>query len=156
MRGRGGTGVNAAAAAISRGLVAGIAGTAAMTASQAVEMRLTGREGSTVPGKVGAAVLGLSPDAAQEERLSQVVHWLHGMTGGVMRGAIGLTGLRGPGAGALHFGALWGTDVTLYAALGIAPAPWRWKPDELATDVFHKGVYAVVTAVVYDRLAPAR
>jgi len=40
---------------------------------------------------------------------------------------IGLTPLSGVSAGAAHFAALWGSDVTLYMALGIAPAPWRLR-----------------------------
>jgi hypothetical protein len=37
--------------------------------------------------------------------------------------------------------------------LGIAEAPWKWSGNELASDVISKGVYAVVTGVVYDQLA---
>ncbi len=37
--------------------------------------------------------------------------------------------------------------------LGIAEAPWEWSADELATDLLHKGVYAVVTGAVYDALS---
>ena len=47
---------------------------------------------------------------------------------------------------------MWSSDALLYRALGIAPAPWKWRPAELATDVFHKGVYALVTGAAYDRL----
>ena len=61
--------------------------------------------------------------------------------------------MRGPAATAAHFALLWGGDATLYRALGIAEAPWKWSADELASDVLSKGVYAVVTGVVYDQLA---
>jgi hypothetical protein len=42
--------------------------------------------------------------------------------------------------------------VTLYRTLGIAPPPWAWEPSALGTDLLHKGVYAAVTGVVYERL----
>ena len=60
--------------------------------------------------------------------------------------------MTGPAASVAHFAALWGGDASLYAALGIAPAPWEWKQGELAADVLHKGVYAAVTGAVYDAL----
>ena len=142
------------AVALGRGAVAGVVGTAAMTVSERIEMRLTGRESSNVPAQVAERLTGFEPDtAAGEERLSQGVHWGHGVLMGAVRGAIGLTGARGASATALHYGVLWGGDAALYRALGIAPPPWAWEGSALATDLLHKGVHAAVTGVVYERLA---
>ena len=142
------------AAAIGKGMVAGLVGTAAMTVSERVEMAVTGREASDVPGQVGAKLLGLQPATdAEMDRLSTQVHWIHGILGGALRGVLDRAGATGPAASVAHFAALWGGDAGLYAALGIAPAPWDWDQDELAADVLHKGVYAAVTGVVYDALA---
>jgi hypothetical protein len=33
--------------------------------------------------------------------------------------------------------------------------PWRWRTDELVTDMLHKGVYAAVTGAVYGALSDA-
>ena len=140
--------------AMGKGALAGVAGTAAMTASEAVEMRLTGREPSDVPAHVGERLSGYTPaDEAAHQRVNTGVHWGHGVLNGSLRGLIGLTGASGAAAAALHFGAVWGTDAALYRTLGIAPPPWAWERAALGTDVLHKGVYAVVTGVVYDRLA---
>ena len=139
--------------ALSSGLAAGVAGTAAMTAAQAVEMRLTGRPPSDVPGRVAQGLTRVQPsDPKGQAAMSTGMHWAHGLTGGAVRGAIGTTGATGPLAAALLFGGLWGLDVSLYKALGIADFPWRWSGGELATDVFHKGLYSVVTSSVYDAL----
>jgi hypothetical protein len=46
-----------------------------------------------------------------------------------------------------------GRDAALYRALGVADLPWRWDADELASDVLHKGLYAMTTGAVYDALA---
>lgn len=139
--------------ALARGAVAGVAGTVAMTASQAVEMRLTGRQPSDVPAQVGERLSGYTPaDEAAHQRVNTGVHWGHGVVNGALRGLIGLTGATGASATALHFGAVWGTDAALYHALGIAPPPWAWETAALGTDVLHKGVYAVVTGLVYERL----
>ncbi len=142
------------AVALARGAAAGLVGTAAMTLSERVEMAVTGRAGSTVPAEVAERLTGVEPASdAEEARLSQGVHWGHGVLMGALRGAIGLTGVRGLPATALHYGALWGGDAALYRALGIAPAPWAWERSELATDLLHKGVHAAVTGAVYERLA---
>ncbi len=142
--------------ALGRGMVAGAVGTAAMTVSERLEMAVSGREGSQVPGEVGASLLPgknreYAPDVAQ---LNSAVHWTHGITMGAVRGALDVAGLRGAQASLLHFALLWGGDAALYRALNIADVPWRWTPDELATDLLHKGVYAAVTGAVYDAVSP--
>ena len=138
-----------------RGMVAGAIGTVAMTLSERLEMSISGREASEVPGQV-AAHLVPGKDAgsvADVQRLNAPMHWAHGIGMGAVRGALDTAGLRGPAASAAHFALLWGGDVALYRALGIADVPWRWEADELASDLLHKGVYAVVTGAVYDALS---
>ncbi len=141
--------------ALGRGLVAGAVGTVAMTVSERLEMAASGRAASQVPGQVGAHLVpGKDPDSASNvAQLNTAVHWAHGVTMGAVRGALDVAGLRGPQATLAHFALLWTGDAALYSALGIAEAPWRWTPDELATDMLHKGVYAGVTGAVYDALA---
>ncbi|MDP8943446.1 MAG: hypothetical protein M3N16_04925 [Actinomycetota bacterium] len=138
-----------AAAAVGGGLVAGLVGTASMTLAQAIEMRVTGREPSDVPGQVGSRLLGID----NTETLSRAVHWGHGLLGGAVRGGLALVGTSGPRAAVAHGATLWAADAALYWALGIAPAPWRWSRAELATDLLHKGLYAAVTSASYERLA---
>ncbi len=140
------------ARAAALGMVAGAAGTVAMTLSERLEMSLSGREHSTVPGQVGAHLLpGADPASSIDvARLNGPVHWGHGFAMGALRGVLDVAGLHGPSASAAHFALLWGGDAALYRALGIADVPWRWKADELASDLLHKGVYAVVTGAVYD------
>lgn len=138
---------------VAKGAVAGVIGTAAMTVTQAIEMRVTGREASLVPGEVGAKLARLKVRGRRKRRLSLGVHWAHGLNGGLVRGLLGLTPLTGASAGATHFAALWVSDVTLYMALGIASPPWRWEREELAVDLLHKGLYAVVTSAAFERLS---
>ena len=143
------------AAAIGKGMVAGLIGTAAMTVSERVEMAVTGREPSDVPGQVGAKLSGRQPATdAEMQHLSTQVHWAHGILGGALRGVLDRAGVSGLAASVAHFASLWGGDAGLYAALRIAPPPWEWDQDELAADVLHKGVYAAVTGAVYDALPP--
>lgn len=140
--------------AIGVGLAAGIVGTTALALAEATEMKLTGREPSTVPGQVGVRLLGRDPDAHPElvERLNPVVHWMHGVALGAVRGLLDLTRL-GPTATTLAFYPLvWGGDAALYRLLGVAPAPWRWSAGELAVDLFGKGVFAFATSGAYRAL----
>ncbi len=141
--------------AAARGMIAGAVGTAAMTLTERLEMAISERPPSTVPGQVGAHLLpGVDPSAERDvARLNGPVHWAHGIGMGAVRAALDGMGLRGPAASAAHFALLWGGDAALYRALGVADLPWRWSGDELATDVLHKGVYAMVTGAVYDALA---
>ncbi len=141
--------------AAARGIIAGAVGAAAMTLTQRLEIAISGRAPSTVPGQVAAHLLpGADPGTVGDvHRLNGPIHWGHGMTMGALRAALDGMGLRGTVASAAHFALLWSGDAALYRALGIADVPWRWSADELATDVLHKGVYAAVTGAVYDALA---
>lgn len=142
--------------ALARGAAAGLAGALVMTAAQAAEMRVTGRKASMVPAKVGMKLLRVHPRrrGPGRERLNWAVHFGHGVAMGTVRGAMGAAGARGPAGGAAYFAALWGGDVMLYQALGIAGPPWRWSVSELATDVGHKAIYAATTSAVYEALDP--
>jgi len=136
-----------------KGAVAGAIGTAAMTASQAAEMSITGRPASMVPGRVASKLLRLSPDGDEEmARISLGMHWAHGMTQGMVRSLLGRTGLEGTAAAAAHFALMWTSDAALYKVLGISPWPWEWSAGELAPDVGHKALYALATSAAYDRL----
>lgn len=140
--------------AIIKGLFAGLIGTIVMTLSQMLEMKLTGREPSTVPGQVGSKLLSLSPNNEHEmTSLSNKVHWAHGIALGAVFGLISLAKVTGVAAIAIFFALLWIGDALLYAVLGIAPLPWHWKANELITDLFHKGVYAIATGVTYQLIA---
>lgn len=142
-----------ATTSMTRGALAGLIGTAVMTAAQEAEMRLTGREPSLVPGHVASKLLRLSPDDDEAlGRISTGMHWAHGMTMGTVRALLGRSGLRGGRAAAAHFALMWSGDVMLYKALGIAPWPWQWSLQELAPDVLHKGIYAATTSVACDGL----
>lgn len=138
-----------------RGLVAGAVGTLAMTLTERLEMSVSGRPASQVPGQVGACLLpGSDPRSdADVQRLNTPVHWAHGVAMGPLRAALDAAGFDGPTASAIHFALLWSGDAALYRALGIAEVPWQWEAGALVTDVLHKSVYAAVTGAVYDALS---
>ena len=150
MTGTGTTATGIARAAV-LGMVSGAVGTVAMTLSERLEMSLSGRAPSTVPGQVGAHLLpGADPGAPSDvARLNGPVHWGHGIAMGALRGVLDVAGLHGPAATAAHFALVWGGDAALYKGLGLAPWPWQWKRSELATDLFGKTVLASATSLFY-------
>ena len=141
------------AAAVGKGLFAGVAGTAAMTVSSTIEMKLRGRPASSAPATAAAKVLGVEPKGQSEEaRFASIVHWGYGTSWGAVRGLIGAAGFGGLRANAAHLGAVWGTEQAMLPALGVAPPFWEWGAKEVAIDAFHHLVYAGATGAAYALL----
>jgi hypothetical protein len=145
------------AADVGKGLFAGVVGTAAMTVSSTLEMKIRDRPGSSAPAEAAGKVLGVEPKGeAEQARFSNMVHWGYGTSWGAVRGLIGAAGLEGPGAAAAHLGVVWGTEQVMLPALGVAPPFWRWGVKEVAIDTLHHLVYAGATSVAYAFLDPHR
>ncbi|MEA2181620.1 MAG: hypothetical protein QOF69_805 [Solirubrobacteraceae bacterium] len=149
------TTLTALADTIGRGLVAGFAGTAAMTVSSTLEMKLRGRAASTAPADATAKVLGIERfrDDAAKARFSNLVHWGYGSAWGVVHGLFRLAGLPPAKATAAHLAAVWGNEAVMLPVLGVAPPFWTWGVEEVAIDVWHHVVYATATAVAYEQLS---
>ena len=144
------------AADVGKGLFAGVVGTAAMTVSSTLEMKIRERPGSSAPEAAGK-VLGVEPKGeAEQARFSNMIHWGYGTSWGAVRGLIGAAGLEGPGAAAAHLGVVWGTEQVMLPALSVAPPFWRWGVKEVAIDTLHHLVYAGATSAAYDFLDPHR
>jgi hypothetical protein len=141
-------------AAIGNGLFAGACGTAFMTVSSTLEMRMRGRSPSDTPARAAAKVLGVEPvGEAERARFATIVHWSYGTSWGAVRGLIGAFGLRGPRAAALFFADVWGTELSILPALDIGVPPvWRWGALEICIDAFHHLVYASTASVAYELL----
>lgn len=139
--------------AVVRGLVAGLAGTAAMTAAEKLEQALTGRPNSFVPAHTLEGILGL-PSRPDHERLglNWAMHWGQGILLGAVRGMMAERGVRGPVGSFLLMNLRLLNDQTLENATGVGAPPWTWPVDEQAIDLLHKGIYAFVTGAVADRL----
>ena len=146
--------ITALAHGIGKGLVAGLAGTAAMTASSTLEMKLRQREGSAAPAKAAEKALGIErfESSEAEQRFSTLVHWSYGTGWGAARGALRAMGLGPSVATAGHFASVWGSALVTLPALDVAPPVTEWGGKEIAIDVLHHVVYAVATAIAYEAL----
>ena len=141
------------AAAFGKGIFAGVAGTAVMTLSSTIEMKLRGRLASSAPAQAATKVLGVQPiEEESEARFSNLVHWGYGSAWGGARGFLGAAGLSGPVATAAHLGAVWGSEQVMLPVLGVTPPLTEWGAKELAIDALHHLVYAGATGVAYSLL----
>ena len=114
------------AASVGKGLFAGVAGTAAMTVSSTLEMKIRDRQASNAPAEAAGKVLGVEPTGESEQaRFSNLVHWGYGTSWGTVRGLIDAAGLEGKEAAAAHFLAMWGSEQVMLPALGVAPPFWQ-------------------------------
>src|ERR671913_1555215 len=135
------------------GLVAGLAGVAAMTAAEKLEQAITRRPNSYVPAHTLERLLRLphKPDA-ERRGLNWAMHWGQGILLGATRGLMAERGLRGPVGSFLFLNLRLLNDQTLENATGVGSPPWTWPVDEQAIDLLHKAVYAFATGAVADRL----
>ncbi len=146
-------GLGDTAAAVGKGLFAGVAGTVAMTGSSSLEAKLRDRGSSSVPADAAGKMLGVKPrDEAGEQRFSTIVHWSYGTSWGAARGLLAAAGFGGAKAAALHFGAIWGSAQVMLPSLDVAPPPWETQPKELAIDALHHAVYAAATGLAFAAL----
>ena len=138
---------------IARGMVAGVAGTAVMTAFQKlVEMPITNRGESFAPANFVEKVTPLHAESREgRRRLNYVTHFALGTMWGTAYGVAALRGLRGQKAVNAVFGAVYTGDVLVNTALGLYH-PTQWSKKELVIDLVDKYVQAQGTGAAFDHL----
>jgi hypothetical protein len=149
---------NTLAGAIGKGLVAGFAGTAAMTLSSTLEAKLRGRAPSSAPARATTKVLGIKEfeDDIAKARFNDLSHWGYGTGWGVVRGLLGATGMTPKAATAAHGAAIYGSAQVTLPALDVAPPAIFWPKEEIAIDAFHHLVYATATGLAYELISDGR
>jgi hypothetical protein len=145
-----------------RGTLAGIAGTGAMTGYQLAVARLRGKPLATpVPERwtdapAPAQVAKKAADAVGQGRrvalehvplLTDAMHWLYGMSWGVLFGAAGGHVRADPVVAGLALGGgVWAASYAELVPLGVYEPPWRYPLQELALDLSYHLVYGIVVA----------
>ena len=143
------------ASSIGKGLVAGFAGTAAMTISSTIEAKLRGRAPSSAPARATTKALGIAAfeDAVAQARFNDLSHWGYGTGWGVFRGLLDAAGMPPGKATAAHGAAVWGSAQVTLPALDVSPPAIFWAKEEIAIDAFHHTVYAVATGLAYELIS---
>ncbi len=141
------------AADFGKGLFAGVAGTAAMTVSSTLEMKLSGRPASQTPAEAAEKVLDVEPENEETEaRFSNLVHWGYGTGWGGVRWLLASAGLSGPTATLAHLGLVWGAEQVVLPALNVSAPVFKYGGKATATDLLHHTVYAAATGLAYAYL----
>lgn len=155
--------------ALLRGLIAGVGGTAAMTAYQELVPSGGNADGgepqseaerwqrAPAPAQVGNRILeGVFQRQVPADRiplLTNVMHWLYGTTQGGVYGLVRGTVRADPLVAGILFGAgVWGLSYLQLVPMGIYEPPWRYPAKALALDLSYHLVYGVGVAGVYDGL----
>jgi len=147
------TSIGDVAADFGKGLFAGVAGTAAMTVSSTLEMKLSGRGASETPAQAAEKVLGVEPENEEAEtKFSNLVHWGYGTAWGGVRGLLESAGLSGFAATAAHLGLVWGSEQVILPALNVSAPVFKYGGKATATDLLHHVVYASATGLAYSYL----
>jgi hypothetical protein len=155
-------------ASIGKGILAGVAGTAAMTGYQLAVAKLRGRPLATpVPHKwadapAPAQVAKRAADALGQGRrftrddvpvLTNAMHWLYGVSWGAVYGAAASAARPSPVAGGMAFGTgVWASSYAELVPLGIYEPPWKYPATELALDLSYHLVYGVAVAGAFALL----
>lgn len=142
---------------IGNGLLAGFAGTAAITVSQMIEMRIRKRPPSTSPAKVAGKVLGFeAKDGKSESLIAQLAHFGYGTAWGLARPLLDALGVRGSAGAALHWSGVQQTAIWMLPASGVAPPAKEWGRKETGLEMLHHLVYASAAGLVYDAASSRR
>ncbi len=141
--------------ALGRGIAAGAAGTAVMTAAQTAYYKATGAEPSTVPAEVAKRIIGgvLQREVPEnrDEQITTAMHWTYGTSWGALLG-LAAAGRR-PGSGLLFGLTVWGASLVQLPAMKVAPPIWESDLKAIAPDLGFHLVYGVATATAYKALA---
>jgi hypothetical protein len=141
------------AAAAGRGLLGGLAGAAAMTASQRLERAVTGRPSSHVPGRTLLLLAGRSPsDADRPAAATLTMVVVTSAALGALRGVWRVSGLVRVRADVVQTLTRVILDQTLENATGAGAPPRTWRTGEGVVEVLHATVAAVATGAVVERL----
>ena len=142
-----------------RSILAGSAGTLALTLAYATERRVRGGhrgqldyDDSLVPGQIVASIMHLPHVTDREENdLGLALRWGYGSVFGIWHGILHRR-FSEPWASVLFGTTLMSATLTLFPVLGRTPPPWRWPKDVMATSLGTHVAYVVAVATVDDRV----
>jgi hypothetical protein len=142
-----------------RSVMAGSAGTLALTLAYAGERRLRrGHLGqldyddSLVPGQIVGPIMHLPHVTDREEdELGLALRWGYGSAFGLWHGILHRR-FSEPWASVIFGASLMSATLTLFPVLGRTPPPWRWPRDVMATSLGTHVAYVVAVATVDDKI----
>jgi hypothetical protein len=117
------------------------------------EMKVTHRKPSNTPVNAVREVLDVEPvTPGKSEKVSNEIHFGYGASLGMIRGLIGLAGLKGMMANTLHFLMVWGGKIFMLPSLRVAAPITHEDAKAITTDIVHHLVYVSTVGCVYDAI----
>lgn len=120
---------------------AGVCGTAAITASSTLEMKLRGRPPSTAPVDTVERLLGRRLPDGLRGSVGTAAHLASGLALALPRALLARVGE--PAATALFLPVACLPDFAIVPALGVTQPPWEWGAGEVAISAVHHLAYAL-------------
>jgi len=146
-------GVGRFGSALGKGLIAGLVGTAAITLSQAIERKITGKPTNFAPGDAASKALDIEASKMEaRKKFSDEVNWVYGTSWGSARGMLSLFGLKGLPATAIHWAAIFYTAITIEPDFEVAPPISEWSKRDIAIFALHHVIYAATAGFVFDAI----
>ena len=144
-----------------RSILAGTAGTAALSLSYVIERRVRrGHTGpldyddSLVPGQIVVSILHLphvlGSEGREDRDIGWALRWSYGSAFGLWHGLLRRR-FPEPWASAIFGGTLMTMTFSMFPLLGRTPPPWRWPADVMATCLGTHAAYVTAVAAVDDR-----
>ena len=132
------------------GLAAGAIATVVLTIVEYLDIAVTGRPTSTVPGEVAVALTGGDPhrDRERAEKLNLPTHFAHGTALGAALAALSLLGLSPVLTTVIFYVLLLGGDWTMYVLLGVT-TPRSWTATQWIRELVLKGIFAAAMGVAF-------
>jgi len=145
---------NALVHGIGAGVLAGLVGTAVMTASTKVEARLRKRHAPPPAPQVARNALGIEHfrSPRDEARFNALAHWVYGAGWGVVHGILRGSGLSPKVAAAAHYAAMWGGALVVLPSHDVLPPIFLRGRGDVAAEVWHNLLYAAATGRAYELL----
>jgi hypothetical protein len=139
---------------LGKGLIAGLAGTAAISLSQAIEMKLSHRPPSTTPADAAGKVLGVQPRSERDKgRFATLVHWAYGTAWGLVRAALDGGRRERMWAPLVHLAVVQGAAMVMLPSLDVAPPVRQWGAGVIGKEIVHHTVYAAAADATYRALS---
>ena len=138
--------------AVGAGLLAGLAGTAAMSIFQKITEKITGNKPDESTVAIAKKILNYYPSKGKELGFANAVTYSYGSANGIIRSLLSFAGTKNFNATAIHFGIISAMVITVEPMLDVAPALLKRNPEKFALTLFHHALYAVVTGLVFDTI----
>ena len=142
-----------------RSVLAGTAGTTALTLAYMAERRVRSNhrgpldyDDSLVPGQIVAGIMHLPHVTKREEKdLGWALRWGYGSAFGLWHGILHRR-FSEPWASAIFGATLMTATFSLFPLLGRTPPPWRWPADVMATCIGTHVAYVTAVGATDDRV----